>query len=144
MDALLLADPLGVNEEWYEQSHLPVFNLMGPSGAPLDVVGQLHGHLVGGGAIHRMRVTWNGPAAPALRSWVEATSGLAITVTQVAHGSDIDRQLLAQLEAEGQQGRFECVSEAPAESDLDARRPLDLRTRACVIAAVLEFGLHVA
>lgn len=144
VDAVLLADPEGRLEAWYEQERLPVVNLVGPSGSPLDVIGHMHQRLRSGGRLRGTSVLWQGEPAPALTSWVEATGDLPIHVTQVGGGTSIPRAFLARLRSEGQAGRFERASSAPDPVHIDARAPLSIRTRACAIAAALEFGLHTS
>lgn len=141
LDAVVLADPAGIHEDWYSQSEIPVINLISPTGAPLEVIGHLHRQLTRGGSINGLPVLWSGDASPALQSWVEATGDLDLHVTQVAANTTIAEAFLVRLRSEGQIGSF-AVTEQPSRTGLDAREPLDARTWACVIAAAFEFSLH--
>ncbi|MDO5494128.1 MAG: hypothetical protein Q4G64_00260 [bacterium] len=142
IDAIVLADPQGAHVGWYSQEAIPVINLTGPSGAPLEVVARLHSRLSGGARLRGTTVVWEGAGAPALTSWVEATGDLPIHVTQVAGDASISRSFLARLRSEGQVGTFDRASRRPEAVDIDARARLSVRSRACAIAAALEFGLH--
>lgn len=142
LDAVAIADAEGVYEAWYEQDAVSVINLGGPSGAPLDALGQLHTRLRHGGGISGTRVGWRGDLGPALTSWVELTGDMRIHVTQVGGTTTVTEKFLARLRDEGQAGSFERVETADGPFDVDANITLDLRTRACVIAAAFEFWPH--
>lgn len=142
-DALVLADRSGTREAWYAQDHVPVFNLGGPSGAPLEVIGHIHARLRRG-PLRGAHVVWKGDAGPALTSWVEATGDLAVHVTHVAGHSSVPEALLERVREGGQAGSFTRAAEPPRPADIDANVVLDIRTRACLIAAAFEFLLHTA
>nr|NLD40889.1 hypothetical protein [Actinomycetales bacterium] len=140
-DAVVLADPDGTREAWYEQDRVRVFNLGGPSGAPFEVIGHVHTRLRHG-ALRGAHAVWQGEPGPALTSWVQLTGELAVRVTQVGGRRSVPHAILEQVRERGQAGSFEQVGELAQPADIDARAKLDVRTRACVIAAAFEFLLH--
>lgn len=116
----------------------PVLSLLGPDHDPVDVLAHLYRWHVTGRSMRGLRVLWDGPSAPALRSWIESTRALAISVTQVGGESAISASELAALRTSGQTGEFRQISKRPSAFDVDADEPYDLTTRVLTIAALLH------
>lgn len=141
LDAIVVVDPAGTAEAWYAQHQVSVINILGPGGSPIEVIAHLQRQLQFR-SLKNLSVTWVGPGTPALQSWVELTADARFNLTQVAERTDISPEFLTQLRAEGQLGRFTVQPTMPAATDLEVQHPLDIRSRACAIAAILEYELH--